>query len=170
MFKRMYYVLPDVSHATHMFHDLLLAQVEARHIHVIAKEGTDIGDMPEAGLNQRTDVLHGATQGIIYGGLTGAALGWYLYQFPPEGMAISMVAILLLGVLGASFGTWAASLIGLDVPNTQLERFQADIESGKVLMMIDVQRNDMEKIKTIISRQDPDAVANGVEPTLPAFP
>ena len=81
MFKRMYYVLPDVSHATHMFHDLLLAQVEARHIHVIAKEGTDLGDMPEAGLNQRTDVVHGAAQGIFYGGLTGAALGLYLYQF-----------------------------------------------------------------------------------------
>lgn len=170
MLKRLYYVLPDVSHAMHMFHDLLLAQVEARHIHVIAKDGTDLGDMPAAGLNQRTDVLHGAAQGILYGGLTGGAIGLYVYSYPPEGMAVSMAAILLLAVLGAVFGTWAASLIGLDVPNTQLEKFRDDIEAGKVLMMIDLPRRDMDKIKEIIRRQDPYAVANGVEPTMPAFP
>ncbi|MDH5632627.1 MAG: DUF1269 domain-containing protein [Gammaproteobacteria bacterium] len=170
MLKRLYYVLPDVSRATHMFHDLLLAQVEARRIHVMAKPGVDLGDMPEAGLNQRTDVLHGAVQGIVSGGATGAALGLYLYQFPPEGMLVPMAAILLMALLGASFGAWAASLIGLDVPNTQLERFEKAIDQGKVLMMIDVSRQDMKKIETIIHNQDPDAVAKGVEPTMPAFP
>ncbi len=170
MLKRLYYILPDVPHATHMFHDLLLARVEARHIHVIAKEGTDLGDLPEAGLNQRTDVLHGAAQGILYGGLTGGVIGLYVYSFPPEGMAISMVAILMMAVLGAVFGTWAASLIGLNVPNTQLDKFRDDIEAGKVLMMIDVRRADIDNIKRIISKQDPDAVSNGVEPTMPAFP
>lgn len=170
MLKRLYYVLPDVYHATHMFHDLLLAQVEARHVHVIAKEGTDLGDLPEAGINQRTDVLHGAGQGILYGGITGGVIGLYVYSFPPEGMAVSLVAILLMALLGAIFGTWAASLIGLDVPNTQLEKFQADIDRGKVLVMVDVPRRDMDRIKSIISKQDPYAVANGMEPTMPAFP
>ena len=170
MRKRLYYVLPDLAHARQMFNHLLLAQVEARHIHVLARDDLDLDEMPAAGLNQRTDVLHGAVQGLLYGGLSGALLGMFLLLNPPETMAVNQVVILLLALLGAVFGAWIASLIGLNIGNTQLDAFQADIEAGRILLMVDVPRQDISRISAIIRRDDPDAVSGGIEPTMPAFP
>lgn len=171
MRKRLYYVVPDRAHAEQMFHHLLLAQVEARHIHVLARDDIDLGDeLPAAGLNQRTDVLHGAVQGILYGGLSGAVLGVLLLLNPPETMALNQVVVLLLTLLGAAFGAWVASLIGLNIGNTQLSNFEADIQAGRILIMVDVPRRDLKRISAIVRKDDPDAVPGGMEPTMPAFP
>lgn len=170
MRNRLYYLIPDVAHAKQMFDHLLLAQVEARHIHVLAKDDIDLTDLPKAGFNQRTDVLHGAVQGIIFGGLTGMLIGLFLLFNPFGGVPVNYILVLLLALLGAIFGAWVASLIGLDIFNTQLRQFRRDIDQGKILMMVDVPKSEIDRITAIIKKDDPDAVAQGIEPTLPAFP
>jgi hypothetical protein len=170
MRKRLYYLVPDVTQSRKLFRSLLLAQIEARHIHVLAKPGVDLGEMPEAGLNQRTDVLHGAFRGILFGGVTGAAIGSLLYFNPPITMALPLAIISMLALLGAIFGAWAASLIGLDLFNTQLLRFRSDIDKGKVLMMVDVPHDQVDRVAALIHKGGQGAAARGVEPEIPAFP
>ena len=51
--KRTYFLAGDVSAAKRVVDELLLAHVEARYIHVLAKRGTPLPDLPEANLLQK---------------------------------------------------------------------------------------------------------------------
>ena len=48
--RRLYFLVPNVESAKKINDELLLARVEERHIHIIAKEGTPMEDLPEASL------------------------------------------------------------------------------------------------------------------------
>ena len=67
MRKRLYFVLPDISSASKTADDLLLARVEDRHMHFLAKRGTDLGKLHEAGAQQKSDRVHGAESGMAFG-------------------------------------------------------------------------------------------------------
>jgi hypothetical protein len=60
MRRRLYWVLPDVESAKRAADDLLLARVEDRHMHFLARPGMDLGRLHEASVLQKTDVRHAA--------------------------------------------------------------------------------------------------------------
>ena len=91
-------------------------------------------------------------------------------MFPPEGLAPKLIAVLLVAMGGALFGAWVSSMVASAVPNSRLKAFDSDIESGKVLMMVDVPMRRVQEICDLISRRHPEALSGGVEPTIPAFP
>ncbi|MCG6976819.1 MAG: hypothetical protein LJE56_10540 [Acidiferrobacterales bacterium] len=170
MRDRLYFLLPDVKHAQSTMRHLLLARIEERHVHVLAKDGTDIKDLPPATLGQKSDFYHAMALGIIVGGITGIAGGMTVYLFPPEGMNITLSVVALFAMLGSIFGVWTSGLIGTDVPNTQLARFHRPIEKGKILMMVDVPRDKVGEIRSIMKKQHPEASDNGVDAMYPVFP
>ena len=69
--QRLYYLLPDVASAQEMMNELLLARIEARHMHFLAKRGTPLYDLPEASVLQKTDIIPGAERGMLIGGVAG---------------------------------------------------------------------------------------------------
>jgi hypothetical protein len=60
MRRRLYFLLPDVESARRIADDLLLARVDDRHMHFLARRGTDLGELHEAGYLMKSDLLHGA--------------------------------------------------------------------------------------------------------------
>jgi hypothetical protein len=52
----MYVTLPDVGSARKLANDLLLARVEDKHMHFLARRGTDLGELHEASYLQKTDI------------------------------------------------------------------------------------------------------------------
>jgi uncharacterized membrane protein YeaQ/YmgE (transglycosylase-associated protein family) len=163
-------MLPHVHSAKQVVDDLLLARIEARHIHVLAPRGTEIGDLPEATVFQKTDLVHGAQVGVLIGGLLGAIAGGLLVTFPPGTMQLHLVTVLILAIIGAVFGVWVASLAGATVPNSRLAQFRAWMDQGKLLLMVDVPYSEQGRIVEIVRRHHPEALAGGSEPTIPAFP
>ncbi|HYX62835.1 MAG TPA: DUF1269 domain-containing protein, partial [Burkholderiales bacterium] len=75
MRRRLYFLLPDVLSAKHTADDLLLARVEDRRMHFLAKRGTDLGELHEAGYAIKTDLARGAGLGLVLGAIGGALLG-----------------------------------------------------------------------------------------------
>jgi len=75
MRRRLYFLLPDIASARAMLNDLLLARIEVGHIHLLARRDVLPDDLPAANVLQKTDVIHGATQGIMIGGIAGACAG-----------------------------------------------------------------------------------------------
>jgi len=71
---------------------------------------------------------------------------------------------------GALLGAWVASLVGASVPNSRLKRYAADIEAGRVLLMVDVRPSRIEEIRELVHRRHPEASGGAMEPTMPAFP
>ena len=170
MRRRLYFLLPDVVAAQQTANDLLLARIEWRHLHVLARPGTDLGELHEANPLQKSDLVHGAETGIVVGGLCGIALGIFVLLTPPEGVALHLAIVLATGLGGALLGAWVGSLVGAAIPNSRLAAFERDVAAGSVLLMVDVPFDRVEEIRDVVHRRHPEAADRGVEPALPEFP
>jgi hypothetical protein len=170
MRRRLYFVLPDIHCARAMLNDLLLARIECRHIHFLSRRDSLPDDLPQASVLQKTDIVHGAQVGIVIGGIVGAIAGALLVLFPPEGVTLKLITVLAVAIGGAVFGAWVSSMVASAVPNSRLKTFDADVQSGKVLMMVDVPMRRVQEIRELVSQRHPEALAGGFEPTIPAFP
>jgi len=167
---RMYLTVPDLAAARQLANDLLLARIEDRHMHFLARRGTDLGELHEASYLQKSDAVHGAFTGLVIGGVVGVAVGLLLVYFPPGGVSIQLVAVLIAAIVGAALGVWMAGMMGLQVPNTQLKGFEQDMQEGKILLMLDVPASRYDEIRQVIARSHPEAINRGNEPMVPAFP
>jgi hypothetical protein len=61
-------------------------------------------------------------------------------------------------------------MIGVSTPSSRLKRFEAAIEQGQILLMLDVPRSRVEEIETRLQALHPEAHLEGIEPNIPAFP
>lgn len=161
MRRRLYFVLPDVESAKRAADDLLLARVEDRHMRFLAKRGTELEPLHEAGYLDKTDMVHGAAVGLALGAIIGALVGALLIAYPPEGTNPQLVAVLIGMLIGAPLGGWMASMAGAAVPNSRLKQFQGDIDAGRVLMMVDVPFRRVEEISELVTSRHPEAVPRG---------
>ncbi len=170
MRRRLYYVLPDVASARRAMDDLLLARIEERHIHFHARPGTPMDGLHEASVLQKTDMVHGAQIGLVLGALLGIGAGLLFLQLVQAGPGWQIVTVVGAGILGALFGIWVASMVGSQVPSSRLKKFDALIDSGRILLMVDVPEHSVEEVKAVFGRNHPEAVDHGLEPNIPAFP
>ncbi|MEE2982412.1 MAG: DUF1269 domain-containing protein [Pseudomonadota bacterium] len=172
MNRRMYFVLPDVETAQQVEHDLLLARIEERRMHFLGRRGTDLKDLPEPSNAQKSDLRHGMYVGLVAGVVTGAILGTGLYAYPDLiGIPVNPGAILLLAAFGAVLGVFVSGpLIGSSTPNVHLKEFDKDFEQGRIVLILDIPKDRVDEIRTLIKGHFPAAEDHGVEPTMPAFP
>lgn len=170
MRRRLYFVLPDTASAKQTVNDLLLARIEDRHMHFLAKDGIPLDGLHEASILQKSDIVHGAESGIAVGGVAGIVAGIAVMIFPPTGASMQLVTVLITAVLGAIFGAWVSSMIASSVPNSRLREFEQEIEAGKILLMVDVPASRVVEIRELFGKRHPEASGRGQEPTIPAFP
>lgn len=167
--KRVYFLVPSVELAHKIVDELLLARVEERHIHILAKAGTPLGDLPEASLFQKSDFIPAMERGLAIGGITGTLAGLVAVALP-TGMVLGGGAVLAIALAGAGIGSWLAGMIGLDVENSRLKNYQGSVEKGELLLMVDVPRDRVEDIHQRVQKHHPEAEFEGTDPTIPAFP
>jgi hypothetical protein len=170
MRRRLYWLLPDVESARRTADDLLLARIEDRHMHFLARRGTDLRSLHEASVLQKTDVRHAAGRGLFLGALIGALAAWLMTEYPIAGLEFRQGGVLIVIFFGALFGVFASTLVGTAVPNSKLKRFSDEIEKGKILLMVDVPLSRVEEIQERVQRGHPEAAWHGIEATVPAFP
>jgi hypothetical protein len=168
--RRLYFLVPDIEHTRKIVNELLLTHVEEKHIHIIAKEGTSLEDLPEAGLTQKSDLVPAVERGLTLGGLTGILAGLVAVTIPPAGLVLGGGAILASAVAGAGVGTLMSSMVGVSIPNSRLTAFEEAIMKGELLMMVDIAKNRVDEIDELVKKHHPEAEIEGTEPTIPAFP
>ncbi|VAW95543.1 hypothetical protein MNBD_GAMMA22-1799 [hydrothermal vent metagenome] len=170
MNRRMYFILPDTDCTRKVHNELLLAKIPENHMHVIAKDGTNLSDLPEASLLQKSDVVHGTQNGFVVGGITGLVLGAIAVFIPLNGFELSGLTVLATAVAGSFIGAWSSSMIALDVPNSKLKPFEKDINEGHILLMAEVPVVQVDEINSLVKKHHPEVDSHGIEPTIPAFP
>ncbi|NNJ97651.1 MAG: DUF1269 domain-containing protein [Gammaproteobacteria bacterium] len=168
--RRLYFLLPDLDTTKIVVDELLLKRIDDHHIHIVAKEGTPMGDLPEANLLQKSDFIPAMERGLAVGGITGILAGIAAVTFPPAGLILGGGAILGTSLAGAGIGAWISGMIGMDVPNSQIEKFEGAIEKGEVLMMVDIPKERVDEIEALVQQHHPEADVGGTEPHIPAFP
>ena len=168
--KRIYFLVPNIEITRQIVDELLLARIEERHMHILAKRGTPLGDLPEASVLQKTDFIPAMERGLALGGAAGTLAGLVALALP-TGFVIGGGAIILAGALaGAGIGTWVSGMVGLSAGNTRLKPYEEAIEQGHFLLMVDVPKDKVEKVHELVLKHHPEAEFEGTEPTIPAFP
>ena len=164
--RRLYFMLPDIDTTKTVVDELLLKRIDDHHIHIVAKEGTELGDLPEASLLQKSDFIPALERGLAVGAIAGIAA----VTFPPAGLILGGGAILGTSLAGAGIGAWMSGMIGVDVPNSQIDKFETAINEGEILMMVDIDKERIAEIEELVQQHHPEADMGGTEPHIPAFP
>ena len=168
--RRLYFLMPDINVTHELVKELLLSHVEERYIHVIAKEGTPMEDLPEASLLQKSDFVPAIEKGLTIGAITGVVCGLVAMAFPPAGLVIGGGAVFAIGAAGAGVGGLMSSMVGVGLPSSRLEKFEDAINDGEFLVLIDVPRTRVDEIEAMVMKHHPDADIEGTEPMMPPFP
>lgn len=171
MYRRIYWLLPDLESAQRTMDDLLLARIPMHRIHFVAREGSDMSGLHAANVLQTSDVVRSAQMGLIIGAGVGALLGALVaVYYPIVGDSPQWGLAAGLAVAGALFGTWTSTMIGVSTPSKRLARFAPQIEQGQILLMVDVHMWRVEAIEARLRALHPEAHLEGTEPDIPAFP
>lgn len=168
--RRIYFLVPDVSTTKRIVNELLLARIDERHIHVIAKSGTPMEDLPEANLFQKSDFIPAVERGLALGGSTGILAGLVAITLPASAPMLAGGVLLMATLSGAGIGAWAGGMIGVSVENTRIKQFEDAIEAGQLLLLADVPKSRVEEIEERVKQHLPQVEIEGTEPTIPAFP
>ena len=170
MRHRIYWMLPDRASARRVMDALLLARVEDRHMHFLARDGTDLSGLHEANALQSTDVVSAAQRGLCIGAALGALTGAVLALSGDMDATTKPLIAGALTALGALFGAWASSLVGASIPNRRLRRFDTALDKGGILLMADVPHRRVREIRVLLQETHPDAHFEGEDTHIPAFP
>lgn len=99
--RRLYFLVPDITMAKSMVDGLLIADIQENHIHILAKEGIPLTNLPEASLLEKSDLIHSLEQGAAVGGVMGVVAGLIAVTFPPAGIVLGGGAVLGITLAGA---------------------------------------------------------------------
>ncbi len=169
--RRLYFLVPGIDIAKDIVNDLLLARIPEKHIHIIAKEGTPLEDLPEASIFEKSDFVPALEKGVALGGIVGMLSGLVAIALPSAGLVYAGGAVILGSTFaGAGVGAWLSSMVGIGMPNSCLHRFEKSIEDGELLMVVEVERTKTNNICELIRKQHQEVDFGGLEPTYPVFP
>jgi hypothetical protein len=127
------------------------------HLHAVASAAVPMEGLPQATILEKSEFKYGLETGISVGGAAGLLGGLLAVTFPPAGLALGGGAILAMTLAGAGFGAVVSGLVAKDIPNHELEAFEAGIIRGKVLLLVDVPKSELEKWRAVILEHHPDA-------------
>lgn len=163
--RRIYFLAPNIQ-ITHKIVDELHAEgIEDIHIHILAKRDTPLEGLHEAGVTIKTDFISAAERGVALGGTTGLLAGLIGLRF--AGFIIAGGPLLGAIVAGATIGSLAGGLAGMNSGNSRLKQFEQAIEQGELLVLVDVPKERIEAISQLITKHHPTAEFGGMEPILP---
>lgn len=154
--KRLYFLLPDVDATRAMVEELRNARVAERHIHVLARSTEPLEDLPDASGVDRTDFGHAIELGAEGGAVIGLFGGLVAMALPSAGITVGGGLVLAMGLASASVGALMSGLIGLDFPNSHLERYREAVADGQCLTLVDVPSNRVNELIALVRGRHPD--------------
>lgn len=168
--RRIYFLVPDIESTKAIVASLLLARIEERHIHVIARRGTQLENLPEANLLQKSDFIPAVEQGVSIGGATGILAGLVAIALPGAAPVVAGGVLLASTLAGAGVGAWLGGMVGMNVGNRRIKEFENAINAGEFLLLADVPRGRVDEIEMLVKQHLPQVEIEGTEPHVPAFP
>lgn len=159
MERRLYFLFPDTVHARHAIDNLLDGTgVDARHIHAVARNETDLERLPATTRRQKMDYA-----GRIERRLWNANLG--MFGFGLIGLIVALFRRTPAGAFGAAALMAVTFIAGFvftqRVPDTRIDRFRDALAHGEVLVMIDVPNDKVFQVEEFMHHRYPEAVPGG---------
>lgn len=154
---RLYCLVADLDTARSVANDLWQTDVSARNLRVVTRRETPVAGLPEAPVGERTAIVEAAKRGLVIGSLAGAVTGLIAAVELPANFVFGCGLVLIGGVAGSALGAWVSAMMGIDRPHPEISQYQSAIDSGRVLVVVDVDREQLEPIEHLIRRSYPGA-------------
>lgn len=167
--RRLCFLSPDVDHARAVVADLKADGIAEKHIYTLSRSDQVLEGLPDAG-PEADDFLPAFERGVAVGGAAGVFLGLVAMAFPPTGLVIGGGGVLLLGLAGASVSGMLTGMAGAAFPSSRLHEFEAAIDAGQILIMVDVKLADAQRVSGLIARLEPVVEVEGLEPPATLIP
>lgn len=155
--RKLFFLLPNIDSCRAVVAELENAGVPERHLHVVASLEQPLGDLPEAGVLQKTEILHGLEWGLGLGAVAGFLGGLLIVKFPPIDHGLGTGTLWIAAVLGAAFGALVSALMSSHEPNHSLDKYEQAIENGEILLLVDLARSEVEATKRMVLEHHPEA-------------
>jgi len=146
--------LEDVDKAASILHDQL--HIKENNIHVISndRKGIQQHHLHEGSIIEKSDLVRGGEHGALLGigmGVMGCTILVISMPFWEQSDLIkqAVIALTLFGSL--ALGCLAGAFVGLLHVNYKICRFNEDLATGKLLMLVD--SNELEIIKMALKKQ-----------------
>ncbi len=160
MKRRLYFLLPDTSHASTLVQELEQQGIKRRYIHTIYRQGGDPGDLAQAIPQLRGDKAARVEKILWLTNLAAFCMALLLLIV----MALLQTGwpwlLLPVGIMLLSF------LAGLGftsrVPSVRLDRFRDAMRHAEVLLIIDVPVQQVARVEEIVHRH-PEAADGGAD-------
>lgn len=142
--------------------------MNANHVRFLTSSGTKMGDLPEATISERSDLIEGWEIGMGLGALLGFELGlvalslpdwWYTKPLP------TLATLAICTLIGLVVGGYWTAFMATTIPNTKLKPFEKQISEGNVLMMVLVPLHRINEVKGLILKKHPEAIYRGIWPS-----
>jgi len=155
MKERQFFFSTDLEAAKKIIEDLKDFGVTAEDLHVIAREDINLEPLPEADLSHRSDVVDAAKRGAATGGAIGLIGSIIAGTVPAAGLTLGGGAILAGTALGSALGTWFSTLVGVSVPNQDVEEYRDRIEQGELMIIVDCEPEQQAALGAMLSSRHP---------------
>ncbi len=163
--RRIYFLAPNIEITHKIVEELQSEGIADHHIHILAKRDTPLEGLHEAGVSIKTDFIPAVERGMALGGTTGLLAGLIGLRF--AGFVIAGGPILGIILAGATIGSLAGGLAGMNSGNSRLKKFEEAIERGELLVLVDIPKEKIETITQLITKHHPEAEFEGLESIFP---
>lgn len=113
------------------------AGIQDHSLSLVARADVELERLPDRELDVRSDIGPAAARGAAFGGASGLLAGLVAAAIPPLGITLGGAALLAFTGVGAALGAWSSALMGATVPNDVRRSFEAELEHGRVLLVVD---------------------------------
>jgi len=150
---RIYYLLNTLNEADSLSDMLHQNGIADWQFHVLAKDedGLYQHHLHRANFLQKRDVVHSGERGALIGGAVGLYLSLFVLPW-----SISSTA-LLASIMATMFtiGVLVGAVLGNSHENYKIARFHADLEQGRLLIMLDVRKFQYDEVMSLMQQKYP---------------
>ena len=129
---------PDLVSAQAAMDAAREAGIDDHDILLIARSDIELESIPNERKEADTDLMPAALRGAGYGGAAGLRAGLAAVVITPIGLTLAGAAA--AAAAGAMVGCWASALMGSALPDPIRRKFDAHIRAGRILVLIDGDR------------------------------
>lgn len=148
MRRKHVYLTDDLAEARAAVTAARHAGVLDEDIALIARNDIEMEVIPEDRRNASTDFAPAAVKGALSGGAAGLIAGLIAVAIPPLGVTLAGAAA--IAAVGAAAGTWSSALMGSALPDPIRRRFEDEIKSGRILVVVDVSEESIALVDTSV--------------------
>lgn len=117
-------------------------------ISLIARSDIELDVIPDDRKVVDGDFYPAAIKGVSGGAVVGLLAGLVAVAVPPLGLTLAGIGMTTLA--GAAVGGWATALAGSAVPDPVRREFEGEIESGRILVVLDAEKSVLEQADPVV--------------------